>query len=328
MNRRRLFLAIGALLALKRYWRPTEGPIVQHITIAQVGDFFLYAPLYVAADAGYFKEQGLDVSIVTTGGDDKTWAAVISNNAQFGIGDPTFIVASTERGQPGRVVASIVNGVPFWGVTWRKDLQHIRSGADLKGLRVATFPAPSTAYVLQEKMFKDAGLAPNISQGAFGSLLTMVRANHADIALELEPNVAQATTDGAIVLYSMKEIYGDFAITGLTATPKYIESNPSVVSAVTCALQKALDLIHKDPSRTLEILSKRFPDIKPQVASAALRRVTDDVIIPSNLSISEAAWKKAIDVRLSVGDFKAPGQFSSFVDNRFAEQASHGCRSQ
>ena len=53
----------------------------------------------------------------------------------------------------------------------------------MRNLRVATFPAPSTAYVLQEKMFKDAGLPPKISQGAFGSLLTMLRTHQADVAL-------------------------------------------------------------------------------------------------------------------------------------------------
>jgi hypothetical protein len=76
-----------------------------------------------------------------------------------------FVVASSERGQPGRVVASIVNGVPFWGVTWKTDLKPISSASELRNLNVAAFPAPSTAYVLQEKMFKDAGLSVNISQG-------------------------------------------------------------------------------------------------------------------------------------------------------------------
>jgi NitT/TauT family transport system substrate-binding protein len=335
VNRQRLLVvflllivvAVGTVVLIRKYKGPTQGSNTK-VTIAQVGDFFLYAPLYVALDAGFFKEQGLEVSIVTTGGDDKTWAAVISNSAQFGIGDPTFVVASTERGQPGRVVASIVNGVPFWGVTWRKDIQQVKSGADLRNLRVATFPAPSTAYVLQEKMFEDAGLTPNIVQGGFGALLTMVRAERADIALELEPNVSQAAAEGAVVLYSLKGIYGDFAITGLTATPNYIEANPKVVGGVTCALQNALNLIHSDQNSALEILKKRFPDIRAEVAAEALRRVTNDGIIPSTLTISEAAWTKAVDVRLSVGDFKSPGQYSNFVDNRFAEQASHGCISQ
>src|ERR1035437_1383922 len=90
----------------------------ERVVIAQAGDFFLYAPLYVAIDGGYFSAEGLDVTLTTTGGDEKTWAAVISGNASFGVADPTFVAISEARGVPGRVVGGIVNGVPFWGVTF------------------------------------------------------------------------------------------------------------------------------------------------------------------------------------------------------------------
>jgi hypothetical protein len=46
-------------------------------------------------------------------------------------------------------------------------------------------------------MFMQAGLTPKIHEGAFGTLLAMVHSGHADIALELEPNVSQAELDGA-----------------------------------------------------------------------------------------------------------------------------------
>lgn len=321
-----LLLLVGSCLSCSRSDNRTKVPEVTRLTVAQVGDFFLYAPLYVALDAGFFKEQNLEVSIVTTGGDDKSWAAVISNSAQFGIGDPTFIAASSERGQPGVVVGSIVNGVPFWGVTWNPALKPIRSPAELRNLKVATFPAPSTAYVLQEKMFKDGSLKPSIAQGAFGSLLGMVRTGRADIALELEPNVSQAVADGGKILYSMKDVYGDFAITGLMTTPRFVQENPAAVAGTTCALQKALDLIQKKPDRALEILRRRFPDVREDVAGAALRRVTNDGIIPSTLDTSKAAWQKAVDLRISVKDLSGPASFNTFVDNRFADQAARDCR--
>src|SRR5579871_1841717 len=321
-----LLVLLGVGVYLVRKNSGAAKPPTTRVVIAQAGDFFLYAPLYVALDANYFKEQHLDASVVTTGGDDKTWAAVISNSAQFGIADPTFIAASVQRGQTGKVIASIVNGVPFWGVTWRADLKPFKNPADLKNLKVATFSAPSTAYVLQEKMFRDAGLAPNIAQGAFGSLLTMLRSGQADIALELEPNVSQAAADGATILYSMKDVYGDFAITGLTATPRYLQDNQAAVTAVTCALQKALDLIHSQPDRVLDILHRRFPDIQEAVARAALRRVIDGGIIPSTLAVSPAAWQKAIDLRISVKDISGPAPFAAFVDNSFADRAAQNCR--
>ena len=179
----RLFLVATALviggLVIFGIWAQmagsgsTDADPPRHVTIAQAGDFFLYAPLYVAVDGGYFRKRGLDVSIVSTGGDDKTWAAVISGSAEFGVADPTFVAISAARGQNGIVVASLVNGVPFWGISY-KSITPIGDAKELSKYSVATFSSPSTAYALQRKMFVDAGLAPNIREGAFGTIIPML----------------------------------------------------------------------------------------------------------------------------------------------------------
>jgi len=292
------------------------------VVIAQYGDVFIYAPLYVAIDGGYFAEEGLDVSLVTTGGDEKTWAAVISGSASFGVADPTFVAISDERGLPGKVIASIVNSVPFWGVTLRKDIAPFKSKADLSTYTVGTFPSPSTAYTLQRKMFNDAGKEPRIREGAFGTLITMLKIGQVDIALELEPNVSQVVADGGTVVYSLSEIYGDFALTGLTATPEFLSKHPELAQKVVNGLQKALNAIRSDRERALAILAKRFPEIDHSIAKAALDHVVKGNIIPSTVQISEEAWNKAINLRVEIGDLKNPKAFSVYVDNTFAQAAS------
>lgn len=292
------------------------------ITIAQFGDFFLYLPLYVAQDKGFFSREGLNVKLISTGGDEKTWAAVLSGNAQFGMADPTFIAVSGERGQPGKVVASIVNGVPFWGVTNKASVPIINNPKDLDSFTVATFPAPSTAYALQEKMFKDAGLQPKIRQGAPGTLLTLLNTGQVDIALELEPNVSTAVSHGARIVYSLAQIYGDFSITGLTTTNDYITNNSETVQRVVNAVQAAELYIHSNPSGALEVAETRFPELSKDIASNALHRATQENIIPRQAAISSGAWKKALQLRIDVGDLKTALGMDSYVDNSFAERAS------
>ncbi len=323
--------AIGTVVVLKLRAPETPDPDaepVRKITIAQFGDFFLYAPLYIAIDAGFFTERNLDVRLISTGGDDKTWAAVMSKDASFGVADPTFVAIADARGQPGSVVASIVNGVPFWGVTFNEDIPEIREGSQLSEYTVATFPAPSTAYTLQKDMFMDAGLEPKIRQGAFGALLPMLEADQADIALELEPNVSQAAARGARVLYSLGQIYGDFAITGLTATPALLTKEPDLVGKVVCAIEKSLDYIRDEPESTLDFLAKRFPEIDKAVAKEALARVLKDEILPFRTKIESDAWQKAVSVRVEVGDIVNPKPFDYYVNTEFADLASKdpGCR--
>ncbi len=305
-------------------WKSFGPPVskgTEKVVIAQAGDFFLYAPLYVAIDGGYFTEEGLDVSLITTGGDEKTWAAVISGNANFGVADPTFVAIADARGVSGRVIGGIVNGVPFWGVTFRKDIKPFSSPSDLESYTIGTFPSPSTAYTLQRKMFLDAGKVPRIREGAFGTLVAMLRSGQADIALELEPNVSQVVADGGIVVYSLSTVYGDFAITGLTTTPDFITKHPKLTQQVVNGLQKTLNAIHAEREKTLAILVKRFPEVNRDVARAALDRVIADKILPRSLQISEGAWTKAIRLRVDVGDLRNPKPYSSYVEDRFAKSA-------
>jgi NitT/TauT family transport system substrate-binding protein len=324
-----VILAVLILLAAGAGWwwskQATTSP-VRKLVIAQAGDFFLYAPLYIAVDAGFFRDRQLDVSLVSTGGDEKTWAAVIGGSASFGVADPTFVPIADSRGQPGRVVASIVNGVPFWGITYKADVQPLSNAKDLKPFSVATFPSPSTAFTLQKRMFMEAGLPPNIREGAFGTLVTMIKAGQADIALELEPNVSQAVSDGAKVVYAMPEQYGSFAITGLTASPKLISENANLVRDVVCALQQALDYARDKPEESLAILAKRFPEIKPEIARAAFDRVVKAGIVPTSVVVDASAWQKAIALRVEVGDISQPKAMEAYVDNTFAQAAEKSCR--
>ena len=48
----------------------------------------LYAPAYVAITKGYFKDAGLDVTLSTAQGGDKSMAALLSNSADIALIGP------------------------------------------------------------------------------------------------------------------------------------------------------------------------------------------------------------------------------------------------
>src|SRR5665213_2123044 len=85
-------LAAIYFLAIAKVWRhePQGATVVTTVTVAEVGEFFIYMPLYYANERGFFEKNGLKVKIVASGGDEKSVAAVISGGADFGVGDPTF----------------------------------------------------------------------------------------------------------------------------------------------------------------------------------------------------------------------------------------------
>ena len=54
------------------------------VTLNEVAHSIFYAPQYVAIEEGYFAEKGLDLTLVTGFGADKTMTAVISGEADIG----------------------------------------------------------------------------------------------------------------------------------------------------------------------------------------------------------------------------------------------------
>ena len=294
---------------------------LQKVKVAQFGEVFLYMPLYIADGMGFFKDEGLEIEITNTGGDDKTFAAVISGAATFGIADPTFVAIAKEKGQNGKVIASVVNGVPFWGVTKNKSIPEIKSGKQLNGYKVATFPSPSTAYTLQYDMFEDAGLKPNIRQGAFGALLPMLDARQVDIALELEPNVSTAVHNGAKIVYSMADIYGDFAITGVTVSEETAKSKKELMQKFVNALERAEQYAHTYPDSAIQFANKKFPDLNDAIVAKAMKRMIASNTLPKSAIISKEAWEKAIALRKEVGEIKSMETARSVLDMSYASKA-------
>ncbi len=323
----RIFSSVAICLLILTSLMPAaqaQKTKLKPITIAQFGHVFLYMPLYVAVSKGFFRDEGLDVKLVSTGGDEKTFTAVITNNAQFGVSDPTFTAIARERGQGGKVVAGIVRGVPFWVVTFKKDLVKFTQADGFKGHRVATYTAPSTSYAVMKKVLQNGGkkVDAKIVQGAFGTLLSLLKANQADMALDIEPIVSIATNEGGHIVYSPAKALGDFAFTGLTVSDNYLSKNPDDVQKAVNAIAKAMDYIQKDFEGTVKIACSDFPEVKESVVRDALKRLISEGTIPRSPMLPENAWNNAISMRKEIGDLTSSGAYKENVDMRFANKVS------
>lgn len=293
------------------------------VTIAQFGDLLLYIPLYLAADEGLFAKQGLDVRIISTGGDDKTYAAVISGSAQFGLADPTFVAIAREKGQTGTVVALIINGMPNYGVALSKDKPAIREPRELQGRTVASVPAPSTSYALLKKLYESAGLQPAIRQVSAPALVPTLQAGEADYAVLIEPWVSGVVASGGHVAFSLMDYYREFALTGLTCSSETLRKDPETIGKIVTALTESVKLFYNDEARTLRVAQKHFANENQENLKAGLARMRADKIFPRSLIVTENAWQAAIQLRKDTGDLAGtPLPMADYVENRFAAQAA------
>ena len=73
-------------------------------TLNEVAHSIFYAPQYVAIEEGYFKDEGLDLTLVTGFGADKTMTAVISGEADIGFMGAEASVYAYQEGATDAVV--------------------------------------------------------------------------------------------------------------------------------------------------------------------------------------------------------------------------------
>ena len=98
------------------------------IKLAEVTHSMFYAPLYVAIENGYFKEEGLDIDLILTSGADKVSAAVLSNTVDIGFAGPESAIYVYENGEKDYLVT-------FAGLT-KRDGQFIVSRTPIENFTV------------------------------------------------------------------------------------------------------------------------------------------------------------------------------------------------
>jgi len=295
------------------------------VTISQAFQHLLYIGLYVANDAGFFKEQGLEVNIETAGGDAQTFSALTSGSVQFCQGDPAFVAIANEKGWEGRVIVMAVDRVAIWGVTFDTTIAPFTDPIGFKGKIVATYPEPNTSYVVQKQLDQKAGLVlgkdTKILQVPFGTEISTLRNKRADIAQTIEPNVSQVEVQGGRVVFSYPEAYGPLAFTGLMTSKKLIDENPELVQKVVNAYEKAFNFIQTNFDSTVNIAKKELPNLDEQIIIKALHRLIDSGSIPKHAKINEESWKKLLQIRVDVGDLKSMPNIN-LIDNSFAEKTT------
>lgn len=310
----------GSLIVIYRHHR-TESSGLTTVTINQAFEHPLYIGLYVAQDAGFFKQQGLDVRIETGGGDAQAFSALTSGKADFAQGDPAFVAIANQQGWDGRVIAMAVDRVATWGVTFDKSITPFTDPHQFRNRTVATYPDPNTSYVVQKQLDQRAGLilgkTATILQVPFGTELATLHNHQADIAQTVEPNVSQAVSQGGTVVFSYPDAWGPLAFTGVMTSKKLIDTNPDLVQRFVTAYEQGLRYVHDNPAGTLVIAQKRLPNIDPKVLESALKRLSDSQSIPQHAVVNPESWNKLLQIRIDVGDLKQMPT-ENLVDNQFA----------
>lgn len=176
------------------------------------------AALYIAADKGYFAEQGLAVTFHQVNATSEMMAQLATGDLDASGGAPAAGVYNAVRqGMDFKIVADKGSSLPghgYFAFVVRKDLaDKIRAPADLRGrlLAVTGYGAGANSEVTVARLLESGGLKDgdvNQINMQFADILTALGTGKIDVGVLVEPLVSQAVAKGVGVVWKRAdEVY-------------------------------------------------------------------------------------------------------------------------
>ncbi|WP_287495995.1 ABC transporter substrate-binding protein [Pandoraea sp. CB10b_02] len=241
-----LSLSAGASAA------PTQPLEKPKITIAVGGKPGLYyLPLTIAEQLGYFREEGLDVTIEDFAGGSKALQAVVGGSADVGTGafEHTLLMQTKGLTYQSFVVLGAAPQLVL-GVV-RSHAAQVRSVKDLKGMRIGVSAPGSSTHMLVNVALTQAGLKPGdvsiVGVGSNATVVAAARGGQVDAISNVDPMMTLLTESGDLkVLVDTRTQAGTRAVFGgpmpaavMYAPQSFIQKHPRTVQALANAIVRA-----------------------------------------------------------------------------------------
>lgn len=293
-----------------------------------VSGTIIAAPMYIAVEKGYFKEQGLDVQLdALQGGSDAVVQVasaafdVAAGGAGAGFWNAVdrgvkFVVVSPLHTETARLATPLVTSKANF------DSGKIKSAADLKGKKVAVNAKPSaTEYWLEMALNKANLTIKDVDEQvvAFTDVPAALQSGAIDAAMLGEPLVTLSEDKGLIVRIADGFI-PDFQVTSIYYNADFAKNKPDAAKGFIIGFLKGCRDLQgngwKDDTNA-KIIEKYT-----KVAADVVKRAATPTCDP-NGAIHVDDFMKLQDFLMKRGDlsYSKPIDFKTLVDSSYVQNA-------
>jgi len=324
-------LVTGSAIALAAASAAAQTPIKFSLDFKFEGPS---APFVVALDRGYFKAEGLDVTIDTAAGSLEPITRVASGTYDMGFGDINSLIKFRDQNPtaPIKAVFMVYNRPPFSivsrksrGVVKPKDLEGHKLGApaadgafaqwkifvQANGIDASKVTIENVGFPVREPMLA-AGQVDAITGFSFSSYI-----NLKDRGVQVDDIVVMLMADYGVNLYG----------NSIIVNPRFAAVHPDAVKGFLRALLKGLKDTVKDPATAVDSVIKRNDVAKKDVELERLNMalhaniLTPEVMRDGFGGVEPARLDKSIDQIALTYDFKAKPKGADIFDASFLPSA-------
>jgi len=301
------------------------------IEINEVTHSIFYAPLYVAINKGFFKDEGLTVNLTNGGGSDTSMTALLTGSADIILAGPETVVYTNQEG--------VANAPVVFGQLTACDGSFIVSkeenenftladlvGETIIGGRKGGLPAMTLEYIIKQNGYEigegedKINLRTDVAFNLTAS--TWKNEKGTKYCTLFEPTATNIEKEGAgHVVASVGELSGSIPYTCFATKKSYLKEHGDVAEKFLKAVMKANDFIQTaDVEEVAKALLPSFndgntlDDMKAAVISyKAVNAWSSDMIL------TEDSFTNLMNVMLSAGVITKTSKWSDCVDNTIAQ---------
>jgi NitT/TauT family transport system substrate-binding protein len=214
-------------------------------------------PLWTAYEEGYFKQQGLDVTLTHIASTSRAIAAVLANEAQFANTDPSSLVSADAEGGDMRLVLGLTNRLVFSVMSQ----SGVSSPQAMKGKKLGITRPGSSTYTAALQALKLWNLQPDsdvalVPLQEVPAILAGLQANQVDAGVVSPPTSIQAKKAGFTELIDLAVDGPAFPSVGISTTQSFIASHPDVVARFVKGYELGLQRFKTDKQAGMADMNK------------------------------------------------------------------------
>ena len=293
------------------------------------------APFAVALDKGYFKAEGLDVTIDPAAGSREPISRVASGTYDVGFGDVNSLVRFREENpESGIKAVMVIYDRPPFAIIGRKSRGITKEIASLQGKKFGA-PAADGAYAQwpifksvnkiddSTMKFENVGFPvrePMLAQGEVDAVFGFSMSSYINLKSRGVP------ADDIVVLLMSDygvDLYGNTII----VSEKFAKEKPEAVKGLLRAIMKGVQDTVKDPASAVDSVIKRNDVAKKDVELERLKMVLEQNMITPWVKengfggIDKERFAKSLDQIGLTFNYKAKPKVEDVVSDEFLPPA-------
>ena len=245
-----------------------------------------HAPWYAALALGYFKEEGLDVSIIPSQGTAQAIQAVESGTANIAFVDVPSVVLARAAGSKLKMVAVNYQKAPY-AIFSLGNGANVTQPKQLEGLTLGSGAGSFTPKVIEGFMAQQ-GLDPgklkvtNVAPPARASMLLSGQVPAIEFFVMAKPGLEAGAKDAKTELRTFLlsdhglELYSN----GIAVTQDYLAGNADLVKRFVRAGLRGWKFALANPQKAAEEQIKSIPSLKPEIIVAEIGIVGELAVTP------------------------------------------------